>query len=173
MPIAMVNLIWCVVEMYVIYKWDNFITKMGRPMRSIQHEMRIELEKIVGALNLRAILDRYQLGWMTIPRGSYSQGIVHKFLESYAAFLDLTTPRGGRGVVQPRLESTLVREVLVDILGEAIHWVVYRLDYLAPTSIAECDYRLRSLQERCSLRDVDNKRQSLDLARWISNLVTT
>lgn len=88
---------WCVEGMRVIYKWDNFITKAGRPTRYIWDEIRIELLGIVGEPNLWATFDRYQLRLMTRTQGSYNQALVCEFYASYATIITLTTPKGDRG----------------------------------------------------------------------------
>lgn len=63
----------------VIYEWYSFITKVGRPIRSIWDEKMIELAGIVEASNLRGIFNCYQLGWMTTP-GFLQSGGGHRVL---------------------------------------------------------------------------------------------
>lgn len=99
---------------------------------------------------LQAIFDRYHLGWMTQPIGSYSPVLVWELYAFYHAILLLTMPKSRgfmRYIKYPQLEQTLVKGVMIDILEAKIHRVLLRPDYVAPTSIAECDYKLRVIQD--------------------------
>lgn len=51
-PIAKLNSRWYIEGMWVIYEQNSFITKAGRPRRSIKDKRKIELVGIVRALNL-------------------------------------------------------------------------------------------------------------------------
>lgn len=56
-----------------------------------------------------------------------------------------------------------MKGVQVDLSVVVIRWVIFGLDYIAPTGNAECGQRLRFVQHKCVMRDVYHRRQRLDL----------
>lgn len=170
-PIDEVNPKWCVMEMYMIYNWDSFISEEGQRMRSIQQEKGIEIVGIVGVPNLWTAFDRYQLGWIIRPKSSYRQALVQRFYLSYDPIVSLTIPRGSTGPAQYQIKSSLRRGMEVGISVVAIYRVFFGKDYVAPIFPGECDHRLIFIQDIQAMRDADHRRHSPYFVIQIANLV--
>lgn len=76
---------------------------------------------MAGNPDLRDLFNRYGLGWMGKPSGSYFPKIVCEFYASYDAFIHLITPDVERAVVQPPITHIMVRGVRVNLFEKTIN----------------------------------------------------
>ncbi|KAM3325012.1 putative protein isoform X2 [Capsicum chacoense] len=88
------NVRWLVPGMRSIYQRDMTLNEKGHPKRSIFEEPRIRTEDLAAAPEVKAIFDRYQLGWMGEAPGRYSPEMVHEFFAFYAESSAGTRPAG-------------------------------------------------------------------------------
>lgn len=93
----------------------------------------------------------------------------HKFDGSYAAKISLTKHQSIKGIVQTKLVSTLVRGLHVAILAVAVHWVLFGPNYVGLEYTIKCDQKLRFMQYRHAIQDVDHRRKRIDQVVWITN----
>lgn len=97
---------------------------------------------------------------------------MRKFNSSYHAIISLTLPRGGRHTEYPQLEWDLLRGFKVNILVAIIHRVLFGQDYAAPTPIAECVHFMKLEHDRHTMKEAENKSESVGFMRWIENYIS-
>lgn len=114
------------------------------------------------------MMTMYGLHWVTKSLGKYSQMLVRKFYASYAATMHHSLPKGKKPLTQPRLIDIWLRGRWVDISEETIYHMLFDLEYYAPISIVEFDYRVGQTHNLLIMKDLEHQ---ATLIRWVRGIL--
>jgi len=97
--------------------------------------------------------------------GNYSEEMTREFYASYAATVRNSISKRAKPVVQPPLQSTLVRGFPIDISEATIHRLIYGPAHTLPINTSGYDYGMGIVQRGSFQRDVDQRNT---LLRWLA-----
>uniref|UniRef100_M1DB15 Integrase core domain containing protein n=1 Tax=Solanum tuberosum TaxID=4113 RepID=M1DB15_SOLTU len=109
--------------------------------RTITEERRVLTGNLHTVPIIEELFRRHKYEWMARALGNYSEDITWEFYASYAAMVRNAIPKRAKPLAQPPLQSTLVRNIPVDIYEATICRFIYGPAHTLPINIADATTR--------------------------------
>ncbi|WMV50329.1 hypothetical protein MTR67_043714 [Solanum verrucosum] len=110
--------------------------------RTITVEHRVLTGSLHSAPVMKDFFRRHKCEWMAWDPENYSEEMTREFYASYAATVRNSISKNDKPLAQPPLQSTLVRNSLVDISDATICRFISGPAHTLPINTVEYDYRI-------------------------------